>query len=173
MLGYGSVGAPLMSISSMEMAGRHNACRINGVYTSIPYVNAERLIQNINEDPQMNVLVAFTLTNHFRFLCTVHKIRRIASFEGTHLSEGICKLCIHIFHSRGYLTFKSKRVMEVQSRCINHGEKKTVVFGLAYFNASSVDGARTLSRTREEPFEVRSLFRSGSGGDLGGLEEQP
>ena len=68
---------------------------------------------------------------------------------------------------------KFQLVTEVQPGCINHGKKKAVVLGLAYFNTGGVDGIRPFSRATKEPLEVRSLFRSGSGGDLGGLEEQP
>lgn len=69
--------------------------------------------------------------------------------------------------------FESQLVVEVQSRCINHGEKKAVVLGLAYFDTGTVDAIRPFGWTSEESLEIRSLFGSGGGRDFGCLEEQP
>jgi hypothetical protein len=128
-------------------------------------------------DSQVNVLIAFALADHFRFLS--HKIATSNKLSGcqlcaryTCLFQGISILLVHISHNRRHLTFEPQLVAEIQPRRINYRKQQAVVLGLAYFNTSRFNAGGALSGPREEPLDSGALFGGGSGRDLGRFKEQ-
>ena len=59
----------------------------------------------------------------------------------TYLTEGICKLSIHIFYNARDLTFELQlvSVLKVKARGVDYREEQSVVLGLADLHAGGLD----------------------------------